>query len=190
MTSVDEDLARFTSKSLSMGSSLIRHIDSSSCVLPRKLHPSLYNSSLKDVYMGSGQKCNNGNHGDGGAPNRTFTSGGGVPGFPDFPDCWQGGEISEGRRNDVQMGRADKKRMQKWRAKTNARLNRQHQQRLVRKAVNTSGINKRAVGNGKEIKKGLRDERRMRRIEKIVKLQERRRRKREMGDICRSLASI
>ena len=73
------------------------------------------------------------------------------------------------------------------------------QRRIVRKAVNVpygssshtgTKANPCGLGAGKELKRRLRDQRRLKRIEMVVKLQEKRRRKREMGDICRSMASI
>ena len=76
---------------------------------------------------------------------------------------------------------------------------RQQQRRMVRKAVNVpygsssasrTGNNPGGVGAGKELKRRLKDQRRLKRIEMVVKLQEKRRRKREMGDICRGMASI
>eukprot|EP00571_Detonula_confervacea_P014406 CAMPEP_0172303790 /NCGR_PEP_ID=MMETSP1058-20130122/5307_1 /TAXON_ID=83371 /ORGANISM="Detonula confervacea, Strain CCMP 353" /LENGTH=180 /DNA_ID=CAMNT_0013014771 /DNA_START=77 /DNA_END=619 /DNA_ORIENTATION=+ len=178
MTSVDEDLARVTSQSLSMGSSVVTNLESSSCVLPRKLHPSLYNNSMSDVSMTMSQQCKNTKN------DNNSSSCGGTPGFPDFPDCWQGETCGE--RDNSMRDCADKNRGQKW--KTNPRSKRQQQRQLVRKAVNINGT--KPAGTGKKIKKRLRDERRMRRIEKVVKLQERRRRKRDMGNICQGLASI
>lgn len=73
------------------------------------------------------------------------------------------------------------------------------QRRIVRKAVNVpygssshtgTKANPCGMGAGKELKRRLRDQRRLKRIEMVVKLQEKRRRKREMGDICRSMASV
>ena len=165
MTSVDEDLARVTSRSLTMGSSIIANLQSSSVVFPSKLHPALYDNSLSDVPM-TQPCCSNNN-----SPCR------GVLGFPDFPDCWQGATSGE-REN--RNGRVGKKHTKNWKV-NNSRTNRQ-QRRLVRKAVNPAGT-------GKEIKKRLRGERRMRTIEKAEKLQRQCQRKRDMAIICRGMAS-
>ncbi|KAL9182078.1 hypothetical protein ACHAXT_012421 [Thalassiosira profunda] len=163
--SVDDDLARATSQSLSMGSSVVTSIQTAACVLPRKLHPALYCNSLGDVAMTQSGSV----------------SGGGVPGFPDFPDCWQA-ESSADRSpaRDASMG---KKHCRKWKANAAAK---RKQRRLVRKAVNTVP----SSGAGKEIKRKLKEERRLRRSGKVKQLQERRRRKREMGSICQGLASM
>lgn len=136
--------------------------------MPRQLHPSLYNNSLNDVPMTPMS-----------TPNRSIniSSCQGVPGFPDFPDVWQG-ETSE-KRQTINDG-MDKKHSKKWKI-NNARTKRQ--ERRVRKAVNL-------FGTGKEIKKRLRDERRIRRKDKVVQLQQRRERKKGMGDICRGLAVV
>ena len=78
-------------------------------------------------------------------------------------------------------------------------ISKRRQRRIVRKAVNIPyGSSSRTgakpnpcgLGAGKELKRRLRDQRRLKRIEMVVKLQEKRRRKREMGDICRSMAAI
>jgi hypothetical protein len=69
---------------------------------------------------------------------------------------------------------------------------------MVRRAVNVPyGSSSRngknnpgGVGAGKELKRRLKDQRRLKRIEMVVKLQEKRRRKRAMGDICSGMASI
>jgi len=175
-SSVDDDLAQVMSQRLSMGSSIVADLQSSSSVLPRKLHPNLYINSMRDISMTTSQQdCKSTIH------NNYSSSCEGIPGFPDFPDCWQG-ETSGQRKNIRSMSHADKNRGQKWK-NTNAKS-----KRLIRKAVNMNG--NKAAGAGKEVKKRLRDERRMRRIEKIATLQERRRRKIDMGKICQGLASI
>lgn len=195
-SSVDDDLANVTSKSLTMGPSIVAHLEYSSSVLPRKLHHGLYTNSLSDVSMMS--VCNNTNINNG----RSMVSNknicrGPPPGFPDFPDCWQG-ETSSARRqhnidDSIVMHLADKKRSGQNKCTTSKAKSKRQQRRLKRNAVNTYGITKRpaaAVGAGKTIKKRLRDERRVRRIEKVNKLQKQRRRKRDMGNLCRGLASI
>mmetsp|Transcript_7241 Transcript_7241/g.15663 ORF Transcript_7241/g.15663 Transcript_7241/m.15663 type:complete len:248 (+) Transcript_7241:88-831(+) len=173
-TSVDEDLARVTSLSLTMGSSIVTDLPNSSVVVfPRKLHPALYNNSMADASMSSSN-------------NNNSSSCKGTPGFPDFPDCWQG-QTSAGERQikDVSM---DKKRTtRKWRG-NNAKAKKQ-QRRLIRKAVNPAGTTS-CVQRGKELKKRLRGDRRIHRKEKAAQLQQRRQRKREMGNICQGLASI
>mmetsp|Transcript_5560 Transcript_5560/g.10134 ORF Transcript_5560/g.10134 Transcript_5560/m.10134 type:complete len:255 (-) Transcript_5560:226-990(-) len=173
-TSIDEDLARVTSQSLTMGSSIVTDLPNSSVVVfPHKLHPALYNNSMADASMSSSN-------------NNNSSSCKGTPGFPDFPDCWQG-QTSAGERQikDVSMDKTHTTR--KWRV-NNAKAKKQ-QRRLIRKAVNPAGTAS-CVQQGKEIKKRLRGDRRIRRKEKAAQLQQRRQRKREMGNICQGLASI
>ena len=196
--SVDDDLTQATSQSLSMGSSIVATLDTSSLseVLPQKLHPALYNNFLSDAPMGQLNISNNSSNTTSGSEQKSsdicnkFSAscsvGGGVPGFPAFPHFWQG-ESSAGRPNNT--NNFDKRRYgQKWKI-NNAKTKRQQRQ-ISRKAVNVHGTTTKRVGTGKEIKKRLRVDRRRRRMEQIVKLQERRRRKRDMGDICKGVASI
>ena len=186
--SIDNDLVE-TTKRLSMGASIVTNLDSSICVLPmKKLHPGLYNSSLSDISMG------NQRHGDANKNNiknnviNECTIG--VPGFPDFPDCWQG-ETSQRNKGDISMSYADKKHKNKCATTSKAKIKRQRR-RIVRSAVNI--IPKKYTSDkgctGKTIKKRNRDQRKMRRIEKVAQLQNRRRRKREMGFLCKGLSSI
>lgn len=193
MASIDDDLARATSQRLSMGSSVVEDCKNVSYILPNKLHPSLYNNSLGDVSMMS-NKNNNNNNNTGNEKREHLRHkmrvDVGVPGFPDFPDCWQGTSSSAAiQRKDVDtaMRHADKKHSKKC-TKTKRQIKRQQQRRIVRKAVNTSGIPK--SNQGKVLKNILRNERRLRRIEKVVRLQERRRRKRDIGALCKGMASV
>ena len=190
-SSVDEDLARSTSQ-LSMGASIVSDLNGASCVLPKKLyHLALYNNSMGDVSMNGKEHDNNR------CGSYEKMAGRGVPGFPDFPDCWQGETSSAHNNNnkdDVKMGNSNKNRSrQKWKLSTRQQRRRRQMLILRRNAVNTQGINannRPASGNSKEVKKKSRDERRLRRIAKVAELKARRRRKRDMGDICRGMASI
>ena len=180
-SSVDEDLAHATSLSLTMGASVVTNVQTPSYVIPSKLHPSLYNNSLlSDVSMMtltaslsklSSSNINDDNNNINILSPRTEV---GVPGFPDFPDCW--------------MGEPSKKRnpSKKWKINT-AKAKRQ-QRRAVQKAVNHAGI----IGN--QIKKRQNIEQRMgrrvRRQEKVALLKKRSERKRAMGSICRGLSSL
>ena len=199
MASIDDDLARATSQRLSMGSSVVEDCKNVSYTLPNKLHPSLYNNSLGDVSMMSNNKNNNNNNNNNSNnkgnekrehSHHKLTVDVGVPGFPDFPDCWQGissAAAIQSKVVDTAMHHADKKHSKKC-TKTKRQIKRQQQRQIVRKAVNTSGIPK--SNQGKVIKNILRNERRLRRIEKVVRLQERRRRKRDMGALCKGMASV
>ena len=179
MASIDDDLAQATSQRLSMGSSVVEDCKNVSCVLPSKLHPSLYNNSLGDVSMMLLPPLNNNiNNSKGNNEKREqlrqkLKVDVGVPGFPDFPGCWQGTSSAASQRKggDTTMHHADKKHSKKC-IKTKRQIKRQQQRQIVRKAVNTSGIPK--SNQGKVIKNILRNERRLRRIERVVKLQERR----------------
>jgi hypothetical protein len=108
----------------------------------------------------------------------------GVPGFPDFPDAWQGETSRERLRksNDEVMKNVSKNHAKRWKI---YRARHKRQQRRVGKATNPAG-----ASVGKEIKKRQRDQRRVRRREKAMQLQQRRARKRGMGDVCRGLASM
>mmetsp|Transcript_29581 Transcript_29581/g.65161 ORF Transcript_29581/g.65161 Transcript_29581/m.65161 type:complete len:213 (-) Transcript_29581:75-713(-) len=190
-TSVDDALAQATSKSLTMGPSTVDR-PWYAFALPKKLHPGLYTSTLGDAPMtttGSSSAENRKKYGNG------DKSTGGVPGFPEFPDFWQGESSAERKNNkgrqdsDASLSTAERRGT----AKTTARI-RRRQKRMVRKAVNpTHGSATRTpggMGAGRELKRRLRDQRRLRRIEMVVKLQEKRRRKNEMREVCRGMASI
>ena len=183
--SVDKDLASATSRRLSLGTSIVADlIELTSCVLPRKLYPGLYNNSMNDVSM---RQQRLGGSPDENKYNMDSTSGEGVPGFPDFPDCWQG-ETSIERIKNNESGRGG----HRWKT-TGNQSRHQQRKRLLRQAVNTHGISKTtaaAASKGKEIKKRLREKRRIRRLEEAAKLRERRRRKSDIGAICRGLESI
>ena len=115
----------------------------------------------------------------------------GVAGFPDFPDCWQGEPSSE--RQCQNRERNCKTGVMTSNNRRNQR--RRHDQRrlMVRQAVNTYGIIKSTnvikKGNN-EIKKRLREKRRLQRIEYIAKLRERVKQKQDMGAIIRGLKLI
>jgi len=166
---IDEDLARSASQSLSLGSSIVVNFNkSTSVVLPRNLHPGLYYNSMNDVHL----------HHDISA---------GVPGFPDFPKCWQGESSSERRC-------VNHERKYKPDAASSNRNQRRHQRRLVRHyAVNKFGMIKSTnviKWGSNEIKIRLREKRRLQRKEYIAKLHERVKRKQDMRAICRGLESI
>ena len=216
--SIDEELARAATASLSMGPATV---DGPwyNFALPKKLHMGLYSSTLGDATMSANSGNDNGS--------------GGVPGFPDFPDFWLGeSSAKEGNGNSkksTKQAHTTKKQAPRRRASPSADAaiddelckkvsslfahakargkdrtisnSKRRQRRIVRKAVNVpygssshtctgTKANPCGLGAGKELKRRLRDQRRLKRIEMVVKLQEKRRRKREMGDICRSMASI
>lgn len=183
--SIDNDLVE-TTKRLSVGASIVTNLDSSNCKLPMKLHPALYNSSLSDISM-STQRHDTNNNNNKNNDNRCTI---GVPGFPEFPDCWQGETSQRRNKGDISMSYADEKH-KKCATTSKAKIKRQRR-RIIRSAVNI--IPKQYTSNtgctGKTIKKRNRDQRKMRRIEKVAQLQNRRRRKREMGLLCKSLSSI
>lgn len=165
---IDEDLARSASQSLSLGLSVVvDFIKSSLVVLPRNLHPGLYNNSMNDVHL--------------------LHDNNGVPGFPDFPKCWQGEPSSE-RQCNANRGA----RKCKIAAAGSNRNQRRHQRRLVRHAVNNFGIIKPTTTkkSNNDIKKRLREKRRLQRIEFIVNLREQVKQKHDVGAICRGLESI
>ena len=170
-TNAIDDLARSVSQSLSLGSSVLVNFNklTSVVVLPHNLHPGLYNNSMKDVQLNNV----------------------GVAGFPDFPDCWQGEPSSE--RQCQNRERKCKTGVMTSNNRRNQR--RRHDQRrlMVRQAVNTYGIIKSTnvikKGNN-EIKKRLREKRRLQRIEYIAKLRERVKQKQDMGAIIRGLKLI
>jgi hypothetical protein len=64
----DDDLAKAASTSLWIGSTEVVALSSANFQEPTKKHPGLYSATISDTTMGSM----------------------GVPGFPDFPNCWMG----------------------------------------------------------------------------------------------------
>jgi len=254
--SIDDELAKATNESLTMGSSIVTDIGNVSFIFPprHKLHPGLYvnrgaavttddansnpmadndndditavvTSSLLNCHLASMQLYhtainnhdsttttittqNNNIHSDSmistndiSEEDKTSTTGqcSGVPGFPDFPDCWDGIEPpstpkmsnrQNNKQNSHHHGGSSKKGKQKRCC---------HRRKIHRTAVNApfgSRASSAAVtissrsNTGKEMKRNARDERKLRRIVKVTQLKERRRRKRDMGDICRGMAAI
>jgi hypothetical protein len=159
---IDEDLARSASQSLSLGSSIVVNFNkSTSVVLPRNLHPGLYYNSMNDVHL------------------QDISAG--VPGFPDFPECWQGEPSSERRC-------VNRERQCKPGAASSNRNQRRHQRRLVRHyAVKSANVAKRGSN---EIKIRLREKRRLQRKEYIAKLRERVKRKQDMRAIVDKMQLI
>uniref|UniRef100_A0A7S0AFB2 Uncharacterized protein n=1 Tax=Minutocellus polymorphus TaxID=265543 RepID=A0A7S0AFB2_9STRA len=220
--SVDEELARAATASLSMGPATVVEAPWYNFALPKKLHRGLYTTALGDAPMSAPANTSGG----GSCGNNTS----GVPGFPDFPDFWVGESSGEQKKHSKNTQQQQQKQAQKRRvlasssappsdaaidadlaqrvstlfaqAKTRGRdrtvsKSKRQQRRMARKAVNipygsstSRNGNPGGIGAGKELKRRLRDQRRLKRIEMVVKLQEKRRRKREMGDMCRGMASI
>ena len=182
--SFDNDLVE-TTKRLSMGASIVANLDSNTCALPKKLHLGIYNSSLSDISMSTQRHDTMSNKKN--VDKCTI----GVPGFPEFPDCWQGETSQRRNKGDISMSYADKKHKNKCATTSKAKIKRQRR-RIIRSAVNI--IPKKYTSDigctGKTIKKRNRDQRKMRRIEKVAQLQNRRRRKRVMGFLCKGLSSI
>jgi hypothetical protein len=105
----DDDLAKAASTSLWIGSQEVVVLSSANFQEPTKKHPGLYSATISDTTMG--------------------TSSMGVPGFPDFPDCWMGESSSSDAATRTQATTttgitAKGKRAQR------------KQKRIVRKAVN------------------------------------------------------
>ncbi len=243
--SIDDELAKATNESLTMGSSIVTDIHNVSFIFPprHKLHPGLYvnnrgaavptdhansnpmadndddditavvTSSLLNCHLASMQLYhtainnhdsttttqNNIRSNDNSEEVKIRTNGchSGVPGFPDFPDCWDGIGIEppstpkmSNRRKNSHYGGSSKCGKQKRCC---------HRTKIHRTAVNTPFGSRAAAASvtilsrsntGKEMKRNARDERKLRRIVKVTQLKERRRRKRDMGDICRGMAAI
>ena len=152
---------------------------------------------LESMQLGSaGENTVKGNNG-----------GTGVPGFPDFPDCWNGSSHSShhGHGHLPSTPKASNRNSNHQKQTNNFFSNSKSKQkrchrRIRRTAVNlpfgssSSSTTMRAaavsLSPGKDMKKCARNERKLRRIAKVVQLKERRRRKRDMGDICRGMAAI
>lgn len=167
-TSLDEELAHVTSN-LSVGPSPITKLSTSFIMPPQhKRHPNLYNNTMGDICMGD--KASNTNVG---AQKDAQTKNTGVPGFPDFPDVWMGSVSSKPKH------------------KSPCRKPKRNK-RLVRKAVNTpfGSTSVSAVSISKTMKMKARAERKLHRLEKCIKMKEKRRRKKDMGDLCRSMAGM
>ncbi|KAL3805360.1 hypothetical protein HJC23_009067 [Cyclotella cryptica] len=179
-SSLDEQLALATS-TLTVGPSTVTKldIDNTSFVMPplHKLHPNLYNNSMRDVFMDDSRNESN------------TQSAQGVPGFPDFPSFWTGEPSLQ------QRCQHDKRKKQGTACKKSPK-----RRRLVRKAVNTpygsipstssftSSPN--VVATTKAIKRKARADRKFIRLEKCLKLKEKRNRKKNMGELCRGIASM
>jgi hypothetical protein len=201
---VDDDeidsLARLTSQGLSMGPSNVTNLEDTCVMIQSKLlHPGLYECSLRDIFMEKAAARSSSCAAAAAAAktppalhsyrNRNgVVREKGVPGFPEFPDLWIGDVTSAFRHVNVRGGfeQSTTKHLK------SSRRGQKYQQ-LQRKAVNVYGIKSAlsamAIGS-KAIKKAKRDERKCRRIEKNAQLKERRRRKIDMGEICRGMGLI
>lgn len=180
LSSLDEQLALATSN-LTVGPALVTKLDhiSTSFVMPpmHRLHHNLYDNSMRDLSMDFSR--NEGNK----------TSVEGVPGFPDFPSFWTG---EPSRR---QWHRHDKHKKQGSLCKKSPK-----RKTLMRKAVNipygsipsaSSCISQPNIAaTAKAMKKKARADRKFLRLEKCLKLKEKRNRKKNMGDLCRGIASM
>ncbi|KAL3786005.1 hypothetical protein ACHAWO_012203 [Cyclotella atomus] len=161
MKSLDDELAEATSN-LTVGPSPITKLDTSFVMPPQhKLHPNLYNNSMRDIAMDVKTTSLN-----------TNTSNG-VPGFPDFPDMWTGESSSKFKQHKSPCCTPKRKK-------------------VVRKAVNTpfGSTTVSRISISKTIKLKKRAERKLHRLEKCIRLNEKRRRKKDMGDLCRSMAGM
>lgn len=207
-SSIDDDLAKATNESLSMGTSIIKDMKNISFVLPprHKLHLGLYINTAASPEGTSTSTTNTFNsptcHVESmqlSEENSVNGSGVGVPGFPDFPDCWNGSP--SGHKHQPSTPRASNKKSNQQTNKFSSNRSKCKEKRCHRRIRRTpvnihfgsSSSQLKAVlskSPSKDMKKSARDERKMRRIAKAVQLKERRRRKRDMGDICRGVAAI
>jgi hypothetical protein len=180
LSSLDEQLA-LAASNLTVGPSLITKLDlvSTSFVMPplHKLHHNLYNNSMRDLSMDFSR--NEGN----------TTSAEGVPGFPDFPSFWTGGPSQR------QSYKHDKHKKQGTSSKKSPK-----RKSLMRKAVNipygsipsaSSSISQPSIAaTTKAMKRKARADRKFLRLEKCLKLKEKRNRKKNMGELCRGIATM
>ena len=219
VSSVDEELARAAYAGLSMGPATV-DAPWYNFALPKTLHRGLYEITLGDASVsvpGPGNISNNSNNhsgvpgfpdfpdfwvgeSSGGQKKHTNTSTNKNAQVPKrrMPGCSVDAAIDDdlARRISTLFAQARARGRDRTISKSKRR---QQQRRMVRKAVNVpygsssssrTGNNPGGVGAGKELKRRLKDQRRLKRIEMVVKLQEKRRRKRQMGEICRGMASI
>ncbi len=125
-------------------------------------------------------------------------NGGGVPGFPDFPNFWNGssGHHQQQPSTPKASNKKSNNQMNKFSSIRNKGMEKRCHRRIRRTAVNipfgsSSSIAVVSRSPARDMNKTCaRDERKLRRIAKVVQLKERRRRKRDMGDICRGMAAI
>jgi hypothetical protein len=182
--SVDEDLSKLTSSSLSI--SLTKEITQcggpdSNIVFPKQLHGvGLYNNTLTDdvsmstLPMPSAQKEE------------------GVPGFPDFPSFWCGEEgWAVWKKTDVRKEHASKKTNEEATATDAAAC--KAPVRLRRQAVNTAGIIKHKRRNGKQSWKQPKakvQQRTTKKTERRRKVLQKLKHKRQMVALRRGLSSL
>ena len=219
VSSVDEELARAANAGLSMGPATV-DAPWYNFALPKTLHRGLYEVTLGDAVPGNSSSNNNTNNSSnnsgvpgfpdfpdfwvgessGGQKKHTNTSTNKNAQVPKrrMSGCSVDAAIDDdlARRVSTLFAQARARGRDRTISKSKRR---QQQRRMVRKAVNVpygsssssrTGNNPGGVGAGKELKRRLKDQRRLKRIEMVVKLQEKRRRKRQMGEICRGMASI
>lgn len=170
--SVDDELARSASQSLNIAPSKdVVRIDDSNFQTPKTLHAGLYSSSLSDSLMESAENSSQELVDRG-------VSAGGVPGFPDFPDCWGGETGSERRQQRVPRSSASK--AQSIKCKRNARKQRRL---LVRKAVNF-------IPSSRQRKAELKEHKRKLRMRILISRKQKVQRKQNMSELNQQLSRI
>lgn len=207
-SNIDDELAKVTNECLSMGAAIVKDIDNISFVLPPRhnRHLGLYintavdttdavTNSLLGCRLASIIEQKPQTPSSISVITTDSSNNKGVPGFPDFPDFWEGGPstpIASNRQSNNNSRQSNKFNNSN---NSKAKQKRCHRRMIRRTAVNFFGSNRAAaavsLSPGRDnMKRCARDERKLRRVVKVVQLKERRRRKRDMGDICRGMAAI
>jgi hypothetical protein len=172
--SVDEALSQLASSSLSIVTSREIVKFETRYALPSKSHAGLYgySSSLLDTDATMNDSKSN----------SSSAKDTGVPGFPDFPDCWGGeeGGVVVWMRNPPSAS-----------AKGNEKRAQSKNRRIVRQAVNAAGISiSRAKSNDKADKKAAKAVRKAKKVSKRRKTLQKRHQKQQMKELSHGLSSL
>merc|ERR1712238_150141 len=188
-SSIDKELAKATSSSLSIGPANVYSCHESSFTLPKRLHDGFYYSSSPSPSQSpsppppllpfspiiSSRDSNV-------LPPPALV---GVPGFPEFPMFWIG---EEGGRHLSPINRKQTSISKKICINKPTARRKHKFRKIQRKAVNVPYGSKGRLGQ--DMKRKLKEQRQERRKKLAEKIQLKRRRKKDMASICRRVAIL
>ena len=175
-TENDDFLAEVASKSLSIGPTDVKQSDMNAYRLPSKTHVGLYSNTLTDELMEASSSIK--------------SVGEGVPGFPDFPSFWDGGETSSIRQEQKEKWK------QAIRKNIAKRQQRQSRCRFRRNAINhinyksNDNNNNNSISIGKQQKLWLKERRRRKKIRTILKMENKVKSRKDMVSLKQAMSTL
>lgn len=184
----DDDLAEFVSKSLNIGENEISKLDMTSYKLPTKTHSGLYCNTLLDCSMKKNED----------RPRSPPPLGKkGVPGFPDFPTFWEGeegGARTKDSSNENQQSWKEaivqyQQKHKMSRCRHRRRTRNKHCSSTTRKIIRKS-VNHQHISAGKLHKISLKEERRKKKLNTILKMAKKKQLRSDMSSLNKALSSL